>query len=76
MRNMGAKRDFSNNRQWREFIAAVHETLSIAAPAREGRANEALRWGTSANWLRTRRDFAFQERQTGCMRVDVAVSLA
>jgi hypothetical protein len=76
MNDQNSKRSFSNHRQWREFIAAVHETLSVSVPVNDSRASEESRWETSANWLRARGAVAIRERETPGMGVDVAVSLA
>ena len=76
MTNLSVKRRFSNHRQWREFIAAVHESITSPSPVSSARAGEVLRWQTSANWLSVRRDAAVVKRQPAAMRVDIAVSLA
>lgn len=76
MSNLSKKRRFSNHRQWREFVAAVHETLSFACPLSTATTGEALCWQPSANWLRGLHHVGVANRQPTAMRVDVAVSLA
>ncbi len=50
------KQRFSNHRQWREFIAAVHETSYSECPARGPASASGLSAQFAANWLSPRGD--------------------
>jgi hypothetical protein len=75
MTNGGVKRQFSNHRRWREFIAALHEAAAFPSVAHVNGA-DLPRWQTSANWLSVGENIGVRDSQTAGMGVDVAVSLA
>jgi hypothetical protein len=76
MTNRSVKRQFSNHRRWREFIAAIHETPTFPCSVSLARRADLPRWQTSANWLSVGENIGVRESQPAAMRVDVAVSLA
>jgi hypothetical protein len=76
MTNGSVKRQFSNHRRWREFIAAIHETATFPPVGRVNGA-DLPRWQTaSANWLSAGENIGVRDSQPAAMGVDVAVSLA
>ncbi len=76
MTNGSVKRQFSNHRRWRDFIAAIHETATLPCAVVHANSAELLRWQTSANWLTFREHVRVRDGQPAAMGVDVAVSLA
>jgi hypothetical protein len=76
MKGGSVKRQFSNHRRWREFIAAIHETATFPCAVSHVKGVGLLRWQTSANWLSVGANAGVRDSQPAAMRVDVAVSLA
>jgi hypothetical protein len=75
MTNGSVKRQFSNHRRWREFIAAIHETSGFPSVGHVKGA-DLPRWQASASWLSVGENIGVRDSEPVGMGVDVAVSLA